>query len=688
MPKRIRWPNYEDFFWLIDVYDWDSILLDPNFGVILNSEMRLCAGALPCSVKLYGNPRGRIKRVGAGSIVCLATVGCTEVSMIGIDFDCNQQASASVFKVQGSNLSISDSTFSGCRSESDGAVIQSYAKANVSIKFCNFTDTQSSGYGGAVVAFGSHVRIIQSIFINCSSQNGGGAIWASAFQSAYGSSQSENTSLALYNSDFQQCSSQGSGGAILVSSTVLNNDETVHVLIKRTTFQLCSSIGNGGALRADGLPIIVIINDSNFTKCKSRGSGGAISVRLGNLDLVGATFKHNIAEGLGGGGLHIHSAKLFVVEVFFEGNMALAGGGGIFYLQGSVYPSFTSVCPRGISNLIEFCPDKPNTSTPSFGWHSCHSADSSDSKSSNAICDCDKSNLALYGHCVASNYNRLQILDLVGPTYPGLTFPVVISKVDVYNQTILSDSSSFLQAFVSVQPNFTAAISGYSLAKFEYGVATFYLSVKPILNFKDAWMNPIQNERYTRMTQSRFDLYFNGDDRQTGEKMLSSSFPIFFGNGADVCPIGSILSFEQYLGTGNQSELTCSFCESGTYSINPLAFGADSSGSAPTCISCPAGGDCRQGGETVNFEVGTWNVKNGAYILESCPGGYQLTNSTDGSSHGVFSNILQQCRKCSVGKYIINPNYDECQSCPAGNCTFLSLSVTKLFLTRINLQQM
>jgi hypothetical protein len=46
--------------------------------------------------------------------------------------------------------------------------------------------------------------------------------------------------------------------------------------------------------------------------------------------------------------------------------------------------------------------------------------------------------------------------------------------------------------------------------------------------------------------------------------------------------------------------------------------------------------------------------------------GYQLVNSTDMTSSGIFSAESQQCIQCPFGKYIVRPNQDQCTKCPKG----------------------
>ncbi len=145
--------------------------------------------------------------------------------------------------------------------------------------------------------------------------------------------------------------------------------------------------------------------------------------------------------------------------------------------------------------------------------------------------------------------------------------------------------------------------------------------------------------------------------------MLSGMWPMAIQQGVNICPPGYILALDQQ---GSSSGLaSCVFCKAGTYSIHPLAY-APGSAVVAACVNCPAGGDCTNGGAEVQFKIGVWTDCEGIYILIQCPAGHQLINSTAGTSSGIFSSNLQQCRPCLPGQYIINPNSDDCQDCPPG----------------------
>lgn len=677
LPRKQIWTPGQ--FWLIDVYDWDTIIVDGTSVAVLNFNFLACSGALPCFVNIEGNPTGSIQHINSGSVLCLASAGCYGIAMKNIQIDCNsQQTLYSVLRIQGSTLSISNCIFTGCNSATDGGLIQSYDRANVSITRTIFNSLRSSGFGGALVAFGSCIRISHSEFQNCSSEGGGGAIWASGFTGPYGSLTQVETCLDIQSTLFQNCNSNGAGGAILIVSeaSFSNVRYMVKVEIRQAIFEQCKSLGNGGALRAYGFAVDVTLVNSSFIQSWALGSGGAVSVNSSTLTLIRSIFQRNIADGSGGGALHVQNSYLMMYDLYFRENSAMAGGGGVLFWEGNLYPamSSSSSCPPSTISIVFSCADFSNSYTCS--WRTCgplYVDTILDSAFTNNICKQVEHNYALFGPCVASEYKRLQVLKLQETIFPGLPFSVIAIKLDAYNQTINSDSSSVLQAYLSigntVQSGQSGAFSlaGGSLAKLDSGVAIFTLSIRPMGLDINVLGGVIAK-------QLLYYIAVEGSDSQTGLSMRSTFIPVLFGKDrwtdSDVCPSGYILEVDQPFGSENGTA-TCTFCKSGTYSTNPLAWAPDSPSANPACITCPAGGDCRDGGSFVNFQVGEWLIVGGVYLLQRCPAGYQLVNSSSGSSSGVFSNALQQCQKCLPGKYIINPNHDQCRICPAGKSAII-----------------
>ena len=288
---------------------------------------------------------------------------------------------------------------------------------------------------------------------------------------------------------------------------------------------------------------------------------------------------------------------------------------------------------------------------------------------------CGANNVAVFGSCIASDFDHLHVTQRTFPVFAGIPFVVAILKKDAYNQTIVTDSSSLLQALTytaELNESTSSFLVGPTIAKLRDGEGIFSFGIKPTFALVDP-------QRMVATLQSLPSLYFEGLDAQTEFKMISAINNIDLEQGETVCPPGYILALDQEGATSGLA--ACIFCKAGSYSIHPLAHVPGSS-SAPSCLNCPAGGDCTRGGADVEFKVGTWADQRGIYALFSCPPGYQLINSTAGTSKGVFSSNLQQCRPCQPGQYIINPDSDDCKDCPLGDHKVCPL-VWGLFLNTV-----
>ena len=136
----------------------------------------------------------------------------------------------------------------------------------------------------------------------------------------------------------------------------------------------------------------------------------------------------------------------------------------------------------------------------------------------------------------------------------------------------------------------------------------------------------------------------------------------------------------------NASCVTCTLCQAGFFKsadgtgaceecspflYRTLATGASSQNDA--CQTCPKGARCANDEcalRNADFNcsddtsiVGAWviDTSTGAYELTSCPAGYEMRTTAEGSAE------LQQCFKCqSPSTYILRPNEDDCQPCPPG----------------------
>jgi len=89
------------------------------------------------------------------------------------------------------------------------------------------------------------------------------------------------------------------------------------------------------------------------------------------------------------------------------------------------------------------------------------------------------------------------------------------------------------------------------------------------------------------------------------------------------------------------------------------------------CLKCPAGGNCMAGGDAIELQLGNWIVRDGMFVLTSCPLGHQLINTVDEkravstNDTELFAHDAQRCQACEPSTYIIDPLMP-CQRCPQG----------------------
>ena len=279
---------------------------------------------------------------------------------------------------------------------------------------------------------------------------------------------------------------------------------------------------------------------------------------------------------------------------------------------------------------------------------------------------CDETNLAAYGPCIASTYGFLDVFDVptvANPMFPGINFQLGVIKKDAYDQTIITDSSSLIQVFAyetnTNQVNRTISVLGVTIVQLEMGVGLFSISIKP--NFQE-----VSFSKSLSTVHGLIRVYFSGMDSEAvlNRMMHSTTIPVAFANGSDVCPVGYILDLDKVVHAGSDGSRsgTCTFCKPGTYSISPLKGAILNQD--PSCLNCPIGGKCVLGGSNVTFAIGNWIAFFGLYLLVSCPRGFQLENKVDGS----FSQDNQRCIMCNNNEYILNSTSSDykCMKCPMG----------------------
>ena len=601
IPRRIPLSPVSPLSFFLQLYDWDT-LIAPGEPAQIPQRLILCSGSLPCSVTIMGEQDNEVRLVEQGSVACRASSGCTSLVLDSLRVICAAAAGMSPFDIQGAHLHVSNTSFHSCSSLEDGGTLSAYQDAYLTIVGSTFRNSWSAGLGGAISLMGVYAILERVHFINCTAWQGGGAVSGSGF-TLYGS-------LLPFQTD----------------ATML-----------ACTFMACKSAFDGGAVLASSASASVMIAHSDFLDCEAGGVGGGIAAfESVSVTVKQSRFTNNAAKGLGGGAICATDSQFTANNITCLRNIAPSGGGGAILWSGDDPPHID--LGHRIVPL-----------TGGDGW-----------KGFNNLFVCID-NTAAYGPCVASAYSHLEVVQApqsLHPAYPGLSFSLAVLKKDAYNQTIVIDSMSTLQMFPTI---YTASLSdpsvsilGGTVAVLTHGRAEFFIAIKPTFTK----ISPCDDFSYL---YSRPTLQIKGFDSITQHNMELQGFKVYLSNCTSVCPQGHILLLDQASTAGRQG--ACVPCSAGTYSLDPLA-GSLEDPSTPACLKCPAGANCISG-KSISSLAGQWTTSRSMYILESCPEGHQLINSTEGTSYGLFSHDIQQCRLCRDNQYLVDQR-ESCQICPTG----------------------
>ena len=665
--------------WFTRVYDGDIIQVTGDADLPSGLTVDLCLPPVPCFLTIVGNAStsNTIRRHTNSRIVCEATSGCTGLTMRHVAVACTSEASAAgPLQISGAGAlaTIEGATFSDCMSVADGGSILAYNGATVKVFRTTFQRSSSQGNGGALALLGVHANthVAASTFVDCTSALSGGAMSVSHYFS-YPSTPvlsamkvenctfegnvaskggafdvSAGSSVTLQSSQFKDNTASLDGGALDVTKSSM--------AVLNTTFigNTASGLG-GGALSAGSSVTIrssqfkdntaskggafevsagssVTIQSSQFKGNTASLEGGALDVTESSVAVLNTTFIGNTASGLGGGALHVGSSKgLNLTGNTFTENTAPNGGGGAVLWQSGTAVAFLwqsstvreavflqAIGPTTLDRHVkELCGSQPN------------------------------SNAAGYGPCVATPYHRLEVQGMPTrqtPGYAGVPLKLEVVKLDTYGQNMTIDSSSSLQVYSAVAGtkvnDNTVAFLGSIFSGFQGGRAVFSVGVKPtFVSFSAA-------DGRTELQRPPY-LYFKGTDLTTGAVMETDPQQVHLAlQNKTVCAPGSVLSLDPGANADTFPRAgACKACRPGTYSLDALASPAGT-GQDPDCFNCPAGGDCRAGGELVKFDKGNWTQVGGMHVLKNCPKGYKVVN-TSSDSNGVFLHDSQTCQVCN-----------------------------------------
>ena len=133
--KAVLWPTNAAPGLFLNIYDWDRVAVGVASNDSLHKPLVLCTGFYPCAMSLLGSGTGDLMFGVNGSIACLASEGCSHLSLRSVNLHCNHRdlSPKSALIVEGAALKVTASSIVGCASSVDGASIQSYQGATVEV---------------------------------------------------------------------------------------------------------------------------------------------------------------------------------------------------------------------------------------------------------------------------------------------------------------------------------------------------------------------------------------------------------------------------------------------------------------------------------------------------------------------------------------------------------------------------
>ncbi len=280
--------------------------------------------------------------LNGGAISIQANTGMdNKVIIDGCTFTDNGAGSAggAISALQGvgkSEVTITDSKFTGNKVADAGGAIYFDDLSTVSVEGSNFTDNVANK-GGAIYALNS-LPVTGSKFKGNVAKEAGGAIYVSDKYVAMGL-------VAVKDSTFVENTACNAGGAIAIDAT---NGNKIYYLINGSEFTNnsiacdgdCDAVA-GGAVYTEGNATGAIIG-SNFTENKAMAegvpsNGGAVKVQFGGSSyIINSTFKENVAQKGAAIDLQANTGMNNMVIVSgctFTENKATQAGGAIASLQ-------------------------------------------------------------------------------------------------------------------------------------------------------------------------------------------------------------------------------------------------------------------------------------------------------------------------------------------------------------------
>lgn len=251
-------------------------------------------------------------------------------------------AAAGAVESDALDVRLIDSTFNNCYSENrNGGALNVYAGdtengaegSSVTITRCGFVDCWNPTNGGAIRCTAKSLKVEGSSFSGCHGATGGAIAMTGKSQ----------TKLEIYGTSFSECYASAIGGVVSTNApTLVVGEYEYNSVTTQTSLTDCNAPSYGGIYQNTSAGTsTATVNNASFENCVSTGSAsGALHTGAKTLSITDTTFTGCSASGNGGAMYHTGTTET-LTRCVFE-NCTSGGSGGGAYLNAARTVSDTS----------------------------------------------------------------------------------------------------------------------------------------------------------------------------------------------------------------------------------------------------------------------------------------------------------------------------------------------------------
>ena len=522
---------------------------------------------------------------------------------------------------------ISEVSVRGSSANRGGGLYLNHFCSDLQISSCEIFANDAADVGGGLFSFVEGLTIRASSFHNNVAMTSHGGMFienafdfvvlenSSVSRNVAGSSGgmwiSNSVNINIESCEFVENEAQGgSGGAFSVA-------QSQAILVRNTSFMRNIAAAMGGAVSVNSFSTQILFLDTMWHDNRAGGSGGALYLTDSTQVKVNVSvFSRNNVRAGSGSAIFARATTLSTSFNNFSGNVASTGGGTVFWEQASGMQEPAGLQTGG--NLF------------------------------------DGTNTAGYGSSWATEAHHLRLLDdkeqFSIVDYEAFAPPVTVKLEDVYDQTVATDSTSFVTVDIPLsqsnscddEPGF---VSGTTTITFVNGTA-YFSALEPLCAPNHSLGLSVTAQSTSVTSEAVFQFDFRA------------------------CVQGEY--FEERI---------CNPCEGGTYSFtDPQELPLSELEKTSVCQPCPPQAySCYK--NTMTLKQGYWRSNNDSTNIYECPwdadsylGGESGGDASCGSGyHGPL------CAVCEDDHHFVQSS-QKCEPCDDTLSFFDPFALTVLAL--------